>query len=136
MSKKADNTKAKGTAEVKKTIAKGTEVTKPTIKSEGESKQMLGAIVKGMKDTILKSNGGVRKLSPEARKSRALKALVGAMKTRQWVDQGHGVYSLNSVKVDTNTDNFTVSIHDGNKGYALQLGKGAIRELDSYMKLR
>lgn len=118
----------------KKTI--GSEATHEPIKPEGTEKTMLGAIVKGMKEAVLKGNGGVRKLSPEARKSRALKALVGAMITREWKDNLDGTYSLNSVKVDTDTNDFSVSIHDGTKDYSLQLGKGAIRELDSYMKLR
>lgn len=130
MSKKTDKLKASEPT-TKKDVVTDSKITK----SEG-NKQMLGAIVTGMKEAILKTNGGVRKLSPEARKSRALKALVGAMITRKWTEGKSGVYSLNSVEVNTITDDFTVKVNDGTAAYSLQLGKGAIRELDSYMKLR
>lgn len=130
MSKKAEAKKAS------ESTAKKDVVIEPKITEPEGNKQMLGAIVAGMKETILKTNGGIRKLSPEARKSRALKALVGAMKTRKWTEGKPGIYSLNSVEVNTDTKDFTVKVHDGSKAYSLQLGKGAIRELDSYMKLR
>lgn len=133
MSKKSESKKPEAKAS-EPTAKKDVVITEPTNPKEG--KKMLGAIVKGMKETMIKANGGVRKLSPEARKSRALKALVGAMITREWNDNLDGTFTLNSVKVDTGTDDFTVSVHDGQKNYSLQLGKGAIRELDSYMKLR
>lgn len=111
---------------------------KTTIKqeSEGEPKMLLSLMVKTMKATVLREGGGTRKLTPEGRKSRATKALTEAMMRRQWVDNLDGTYSLNQVKVDTNTDNFEVKIQDGVKDYALTLGKGAIRELDAYMRLR
>lgn len=111
---------------------------KTTIKqeSEGEPKMLLSLVVKTMKATVLREGGGTRKLTPEGRKSRATKALTEAMMRRQWVDNLDGTYSLNQVKVDTNTDNFEVKIQDGVKDYALTLGKGAIRELDAYMRLR
>lgn len=97
---------------------------------------LLSVVVKGLKAVVLKANGGKRPLNPVARKSRATKALVGAMLTRNWIDKGKGVYTLNGVTVNTDTKEFEVEIKDGVKSYALALGKGAIIELDSYMKLR
>jgi hypothetical protein len=104
-------------------------------KDKGE-KMLLSAVVKTMKAVVLKANGGKRPLNPVARKSRATKALVGAMLNRGWAGKGNGVYELSGVKVQVNTNKFAVEIHDGKKSYELALGKGAIIELDSYMKLR
>lgn len=108
----------------------------PKPEMENKPKMLLSIAVKTLKATVLREGGGTRKLTPEGRKSRATKALVGAMITRQWYDNLDGTYTLNQVKVDTNTSDFTVKIQDGIKDYALTLGKGAIRELDAYMKLR
>ena len=106
--------------------------------SENNEKEMLGAVVAGVKKAILRAGGGKKKLTPEGRKSRATKALTSAMMRRQWVDEGNGMYTLNSVSVNTKNPDFTVDICDRkvNKTYSLALGKGAIRELDSYMSIR
>ena len=93
----------------------------------------LSSIVKARKDEIRKDNGGKRPLSPEARKSRALKALIGAMETRGFQSKGAGVFELKGTKVSTKQEGSEVII-DGK--YSLALGKGAIVELDSYMKLK
>lgn len=93
----------------------------------------LSAIVKEKKAEVLKANGGKRPLNPVARKSRALKALVKAMETRGFVGDGKGKYSLSGVEVNTTLAGFEVQVD--NK-YLLSLGKGAINELDSYMKLK
>ena len=97
---------------------------------------LLSVVVKGLKAIVLKNNGGKRPLNPIARKSRATKALIGAMVKRDWIYKGNGIYELNGVKVNTDTPDFKVNMVDGKKSYALALGKGAIIELDSYMKLR
>ncbi len=136
MSKKADKKADKKAASVKPESDKLDTTTPEEKGTEKNEPKMLGAVVAGMKESLLKETGGVRRLSPEARKSRALKALIGAMQTRAWVDNMDGTYTLNAVRVDTVTEDFAVNIHDGDKAYALQLGKGAIRELDAYMKLR
>lgn len=108
---------------------------KNDIPKAGE-KVLLSMVVKGLKATVLKANGGKRPLNPVARKSRATKALVGAMLKRDWIDQGKGVYALKGVQVNIDTPDFQVEITDNKKVYSLALGKGAIIELDSFMNLR
>lgn len=93
----------------------------------------LSAIVKEKKAEVLKANGGKRPLNPVAKKSRALKAFTKAMEKRGFVGNGKGKYTLSGVEVNTALEGFEV--HVDNK-YILSLGKGAINELDSYMKLK
>ena len=108
-----------------------------TSKKEGKSEPMLlSLVVKVLKKSVLATTGGKRTLTSEGRKSRATIALVTAMARRQWKETSQGVYVLNSVTVDTNTPDFAVKVQDKGKEYSLTLGKGAIIELDSFMKLR
>lgn len=75
-----------------------------------------------------KTGGG--KLSPQAKNSRAEKALLRAMTKRGWKATKEG-YRLGSHTVTiTGKDHVVV---DGT--YTLQLGKGAINELDAYLKV-
>ena len=71
---------------------------------------LLSVVVKGIKAIVLKNNGGQRPLNPIARKSRATKALIGAMVKRDWIYKGNGIYELNGVKVNTDTPDFKVNI--------------------------
>jgi len=106
-------------------------------KNEGKSEPMLlSLVVKVLKKSVLATTGGKRTLTSEGRKSRATIALTTAMLRRNWIEGSQGIYTLNSVTVDTNTPDFAVKVKDKGKEYSLTLGKGAIIELDSFMKLR
>ena len=72
-------------------------------------------------------------ITAEGKKSRALKALTGAMEKRGWEEKEQGIYELSGVCVNTNQQKPEVIID--NK-YVLNLGKGAIKELDAYMRLK
>lgn len=90
--------------------------------------QNLGDFVSAAKEARVKGGGG--KLSPQAKRGRAEKALLKAMLRRGWKKTKEG-YKLSSHTVTlTGKDNVIV---DGE--YTLQLGKGAINELDAYMKV-
>jgi len=133
--------------QVRNTPERKTEVTKEikkeilfksfTPKIEGKPEPMLLSLaVKVLKKTVLANTGGKRTLTTAGRKSRATIALTTAMMRRNWVETKEGIYTLNSVTVNTNTPDFSVKVTDSNKEYSLTLGKGAIIELDSFMKLR
>lgn len=88
----------------------------------------LGDFVNAAKEARVKTGGG--KLSPQAKNSRAEKALLRAMTKRGWKATKEG-YRLGSHTVTiTGKDHVVV---DGT--YTLQLGKGAINELDAYLKV-
>lgn len=91
--------------------------------------QNLGDFVNAAKEARVKSGGG--KLLPQAKRSRAEKALLTAMSRRGWKRTQDNEYKLSSHTV-TLTGKDTVIV-DGE--YTLQLGKGAINELDAYMKV-
>ena len=108
-----------------------------TSKIEGKSEPMLLSLaVKVLKKSVLATTGGKRTLTSEGRKSRATIALTTAMLRRQWREGEKGIYALKGVQVNTNTPDFAVKVIDKGKEYSLTLGKGAIIELDSFMKLR
>lgn len=91
--------------------------------------QNLGDFVSAAKEARVKGGGG--KLSPQAKRGRAEKALLTAMARRGWKKTQDNEYKLSSHTVTlTGKDNVIV---DGE--YTLQLGKGAINELDAYMKV-
>jgi hypothetical protein len=131
---KVKSTKAK-TTDAKATDVKATDVkaTDATTKAAETTPADLSSVVKEMKAKVLKANGGKRPLNPVARKSRALKAFTKALENRRFHTDGKGFYTLSGVTVDTNQPGFKVLVD--NK-YTLALGKGAINELDSYMKLK
>ena len=91
--------------------------------------QNLSEFVGAAKKARVKTGGG--KLSPQAKRSRAEKALLTAMSRRGWKKTQDNEYKLSSHTV-TLTGKNDVLI-DGE--YVLQLGKGAINELDAYMKV-
>jgi len=121
--------------EIKKEILFKSFSDAPKIERKSEP-MLLSLVVKVLKKTVLATTGGKRKLTTEGRKSRATIALTTAMMRRNWVETKEGIYTLNSVTVDTNTPDFAVKVQDKGKEYSLTLGKGAIIELDSFMKLR
>lgn len=89
----------------------------------------LGDFVSAAKEAKVKSGGG--KLSPQAKRGRAEKALLTAMTRRGWKRTQDNEYKLSSHTVTTTGKDHVLV--DGE--YTLQLGKGAINELDSYMKV-
>ena len=91
--------------------------------------QNLSEFVSAAKDAKVKTGGG--KLSPQAKNSRAEKALLKAMSRRGWKRAQDNEYKLSSHTVTTTGKDHVLV--DGE--YTLQLGKGAINELDSYMKV-
>lgn len=97
---------------------------------------MLGAVISGFRAAIKNNNGGSMQLSREGRKSRAVSSFCKALERRKWLPGVSGVYTCSGVTIDTRTQDFTVLIQDKFKTYRLELGKGAIRELDKYMRLR
>ena len=88
----------------------------------------LGEFVSAAKEARVKTGGG--KLSPQAKRSKAEKALLKAMGRRGWKQTKDG-YKL-GVHIVTITGKEYVIV-DGD--YTLQLGKGAINELDAYTKV-
>lgn len=109
-------------------MAKKKEKKEAKVQEERTKLQNLGEFVSAAKEARVKSGGG--KLSPQAKRSRAEKALLAAMTRRGWKQTKEG-YQLSSHTVTlTGKDNVLV---DGE--YTLQLGKGAINELDAYMKV-
>lgn len=97
---------------------------------------MLGAVISGFRRALKNNNGGVMKLSPGGRKSRAVQSFCRALERRKWLSGVSGVYTCSGVTIDTRTQDFTVIVQDRFKTYRLSLGKGAIRQLDQFMKLR
>jgi len=97
---------------------------------------MLSAVISGFRAAIRSNNGGSMKLSSEGRKSRAVQSFCRALERRKWLPGVSGVYTCSGVTIDTRTEGFTVLVQDKFKTYSLPLGKGAIRELDKYMRLR
>lgn len=97
---------------------------------------MLGAVINGFRAAIKNNNGGSMQLSREGRKSRAVQSFCKALERRKWIPRVSGVYTCSGVTIDTRTQGFHVLVQDKFKAYQLPLGKGAIRELDKYMRLR
>ncbi len=91
--------------------------------------QNLGDFVSAAKAAKVKTGGG--KLSPQAKRSRAEKALLTAMSRRGWKKTQDNEYKLSSHTVTLTGKNDVLV--DGE--YVLRLGKGAINELDAYMKV-
>lgn len=89
----------------------------------------LGDFVSAAKEARVKTGGG--KLLSQAKNSRAEKALLKAMTRRGWKRTRDNEYKLSSHTVTTTGKDHVLV--DGE--YTLQLGKGAINELDSYMKV-
>lgn len=97
---------------------------------------MLGAVINGFRAAIKNNNGGSMKLSTEGRKSRAVSSFCRALERRKWIPGVSGVYTCSGITIDTRTQGFHVLVQDRFKTYRLALGKGAIKELDKYMRLR
>lgn len=97
---------------------------------------LLNLAISAIKTALRDKNGGQMKLSSEGRKSRAVKSFCAALDRRGWIPGVAGVYTHGSVTVDTRTQDFTVLVQDRFKTYVLALGKGAIKNLDQYMRLR
>ncbi len=110
-----------------------------------ETKSTTSVVVKGIHSAITGLKGkkeklGIkRELPPESRHQVALTRLVKAMTTRGWKHTGSGNYSYrNKFKLvvhEDHTKGFHVLVSDSTDTYKLDLGQGAINELDQFVTL-
>ena len=106
---------------------------KPTSVIKGIHQAIKG--LKGEKEKL----GIKRELAPASRHQVALSRLVKAMEKRGWKHSGSGVYTFRGKFKVTVHENFEKGFHvlvaDSATTYKLDLGQGAINELDEFVAL-